>query len=166
VWVRRGFALLWDADTLAELASPSEVVSIRGFFELVKDWPEDLPSGDGNTLVVAGLEGCIDVLTPDDAEVWIEQDLRPQILNFQEEYEGQAGLVFWLPSGRQRIYNTHATGSYFWRCAPPCKDQSLALGRILWAGAEVDAGHILNPQVTNQDYDGPAWIGLHHPRIS
>jgi len=53
--------------------------------------------------VVSGFEGCLDVLSSEDAEHWIENDLKELILSFQDEYEGQAGLIFWVPSGHNRI---------------------------------------------------------------
>ncbi len=165
-WSRRGLALLWGPQALAELAAPTEILSIRDFFELARKWPESLPSGGGSTLVVSGLEGSFDVLTPDDAAAWLEEDVRRCVLSFQDEYESQCGIVFWLPSGRKRIRMAGATEAYFWSCAPPFAEQTLPLGRILWAGAEQDAGRILDPREKDQTIDGPAWIGLHHPRIS
>jgi hypothetical protein len=165
-WTRRGSALLWGGDALLDIADPTEVLSMRQFFALAGRWPEDLPSGKGNTLVVAGLEGCLDALTPDDAEMWIEHDLKPCMLNFQEEYQGQAGLVFWLPTGRQRIHMARATDTYLWHCSPPFSGRTLALGQRLWGGAEADVGRIIDQREKNQDIDRPAWIGLHHPRIS
>lgn len=166
VWKRRGLNLLWSASALAEVANSGEVVSIRQFFEMIGKWPADLPSNDGNTLVVAGLDGCIDLLSPADAETWLENDLRPALVNFQEEYGLDAALAFWLPSGRQRIRMNRATDAYSWVCAAPHSNHQLPIGRILWGGAEPDARRILDPRNSNQDPDGPAWIGLHHPRLS
>lgn len=165
-WSRRGLSLLWGPEALSELAPPQEVIPIRAFFTLVKAWPDELPSADGKTLVVAGMEGVIDTLSQDDAERWLEEDLKPSIFSFQEEYEGQAGLVFWLPAGRQRVHMTRASETYLWHCAPPPAGRTLGLGRILWGGAEADVGRILDAREKNQDFDGAAWIGLHHPRIS
>ena len=165
-WSRRGLSLLWGPELLAEIARPEEVLSIRAFFDLARKWPDDLPSGGGQTLVVAGVEGCADVLPPPEAETWIEEELRPRLLRFQEEYESQTALVFWLPAGRQRVRMTRATESYLWHCAPPWQGQTLPLGRLLWSGAESDVGRILDPREKNRDFDGPAWVGLHHPRIS
>jgi hypothetical protein len=59
-----------------------------------------------------------------------------------------------------------STEEYFWSCALPHAGVKLPLGRMLWAGAESEVGRILDPAEKNQDFDGPAWIGLHHPRIS
>ena len=165
-WSRRGVSLLWGPQLLAEIAKPEDVLSIRGFFDLARKWPEDLPSGGGSTLVVAGVEGCLDLLPPEDAEHWLEEDLRPRVLGFQEEYESQTALVLWLPGGGNRVRMTRASESYLWHCGPPWTAQTIPLGRILWSGAENDVGRILDPREKNQDADGPAWVGLHHPRIS
>src|SRR4051794_10071829 len=98
VWKRRGFSLLWSASALANVAKPGEVISIRQFFGMNRKWPEDLPSNLGASLVVAGLDGCIDLLSPADAEDWLENDLRPVLVNFQSEYGLDAALALWLPS--------------------------------------------------------------------
>lgn len=165
-WKRRGASLLWDGATLSQLAQPEDVASIRQFFALVGHWPEALPSNNGKTLVVAGLEGCLDLLSPEDAESWLESELRPAMLSFQSEYDLDGALVFWLPTGKPRIRMNRATEAYSWLCAAPHSDQHLDLGRILWAGAEADVARIIGPSCTNPDPDGLAWIGLHHPRLS
>ncbi len=165
-WQRRGISLLWDNTALAGLAVPTEVHSIRQFVALAGRWPDDLPSNAGNALVVGGLDGCLDLLKPTDAEQWLENDLRNSILSFQGHYNSDAALVFWLPMGRGRVRMNRASETYFWVCAAPFGGQRLDLGRILWAGAEADVARILDPANTNVDSDGPAWIGLYHPRLS
>jgi len=166
VWKRRGISLLWNAEALSSLTAPQDVISIRQFFIMADDWPAELPSNDGNALVVAGLEGCIDLMSPEEAEKWLKEYLLPTIIGFQDEYGLEAALIFWLPDGNRRIRMNRATETYSWACAAPNSGQTLDLGRILWSGAEADAGHILDPSNKNQDPDGPAWIGLHHPRLS
>jgi hypothetical protein len=166
VWKRASLSLLWGPEALSEIATPAEVASIRGLFKFSRAWPEDLPSNGGKTLVVAGVEGCLDCLTPKDAEAWIEDDLRPALVSFQEEYEGQCALVLWLPTGRRRISMNRANETYFWRCNAPFSGLEIAIGRILWGGAESDAVRIIDGRAANRDPDGPAWIGLHHPRLS
>ena len=167
VWKRRGVNLLWDSGTLSALALPAEVVTIRQFFAMVGHWPDDLPCNDGNTLVVAGLEGCMDILDPKGAENWLKSDVLSATLRFQDHYSLEAALVFWLPSGgERRIRMNPATESYSWVCSAPHSRETLDLGRILWAGAEADVSRIIASDHTNADPDGPAWIGLHHPRLS
>lgn len=165
-WTRRGINFLWDEAAFSHLAPPQEVLSFRAAVQLSKEWPEELPSNQGKCLIVAGLDVCIDLLTPEDAETWLQESLRPLIHAFQNEYEGEGSLVFWLPETRRRISMNSASEQYLWHCAPPNKDRQLEIGRLLWSGAESDAARIMDPDCTNQDADGPAWIGLHHPRVS
>lgn len=166
VWKRGGLSLLWGPEALAEIAKPSEIASIRDLFALARKWPQDLPSNGGQALVVAGVEGCIDSLSPEDAAEWIEGDLRPLLLNFQEEYEGQCALVLWLPTGHRRVSMNRANGTYLWKCNAPFSGCEIELGRILWGGAESDAVRIIDSRASNRDPDGVAWIGLHHARLS
>ena len=162
-WVKRGMTLLWDNSALSNLIAPAEAIPLRQFFHLSQDWPDDLPSVQGNAVVVVGLEAALDCLTPDDAESWLERRIRPLLLDFQAYYQGQAGLHFWLPGGRQRIVASFASNSYAWRSPPPGQ-QNLPIGRLLWSGAESEALRILTPGA--KEADGPAWLGLHHRRVS
>lgn len=165
-WKRRGFTLLWGPEPLAHVSQPSQVISIREFFAMAKAWPEELPASDGDALVVSGFEGCLDVLSEQDAELWIENDLKEVILSFQDEYEGQAGLIFWVPSGRNRISMTGASEEYYWKHGTSRTGRGLHIGRLLWSGAEKEVERLLDSEDSGADYDGKAWVGLHHPRIS
>jgi hypothetical protein len=138
---------------------------MREFFAMSESWPEELPSFAGDTVVVAGLEGCLDTLSGPDAQTWLTGDIREAILSFQDYYQGDAGLVFWLPSGRGRISMKGATEEYFWhhRESGP---EGLPLGRLLFSGAESEVERLMACDERNADPDGPHWIGLHHPRIS
>ena len=81
VWQRRGVSWIWDDEALYTVARPSEVLSLRELLQAGKNWPDDLPSNDGNTLVVAGLDACIDLLSPTDAETWLGDDLKAAVLS-------------------------------------------------------------------------------------
>ena len=164
-WMRRGVSLLWDASELSKVVSPNDVVSLRKFFAMAKAWPDNLPSG-GDALVVAGVEGCLDALTNEDGAKWLEGDLKQLILGFQEEYEGQAALILWLPSGRRRITMVSATEQYFWTSGTQRNTPRVAIGQCLWAGAESDAARIIVSKKRHPDFDGDAYVGLYHPRIS
>jgi hypothetical protein len=165
-WMRRGFSLLWSPRVLVEIVEPAAVVSMRDFFALRRSWPDDLPGAQGNALVVAGLDGCLDSLAEQDAVTWLEADLKPAVLDFQAHYEGQAALILWLASGRTRIGMDLADEEYFWRMGAGRDAPRLPLGRCLWAGAEADVARILVSEEANPDFDGEAYVGLHHPRIS
>ncbi|KKJ00051.1 hypothetical protein [Prochlorothrix hollandica] len=165
-WTRKGFSLLWDVTALSKIVESDQVISMRRFFGLVGQWQDDLPAANGDALVVAGLDASLDALTPDDASQWLEETLRPAILSFQDEYEGDAALIFWLPGGRPRIEVQRATNTYLWLCGQPYRNQQLPLGQALWAGAEADARHIMAGSDPQADLEGRDWIGLHLPRIS
>lgn len=166
VWQRRGHSLLWNAQALFALAPPQDTVTLRQFFALVAQWPDDLPANEGRTLIVVGLEGVLDSLSPDDAAEWLENDLQETLRAFQSAYD-EAALIFWLPSGQRRLKaNPARPGLYHWICAAPHSDTPLDLGRLLWGGAVADTQHILDPAQPNADPDGPAWMGLYLARLS
>jgi len=164
-WSRRGFSLLWDAETLAEISDPIDVVSIRQMFAMANAWPDDLPAAGGDAIVVAGVEGCLDVLDGPDAERWLTEDLRKAVLSFQYNYEGAAGLILWMPSGRTRISMRGASEEYYYRHRGS-GEHGLHIGRLLWSGAENEVERVMNAPDTNTDYDSKHWVGLYHPRIS
>ena len=165
-WKRRGFSLLWEPRVLTTVIAPTAVVSLREFFALRKAWPDELPGAEGDALVVAGLDGCLDSLSEQDAVAWLESDLKSAVLSFQEHYEGQAALILWLASGRTRVEMNRADEQYSWKVGAGRDAARLPLGRCLWGGAEADVGRILDSDERNPDFDGDAYVGLHHPRIS
>jgi len=135
-----------------------ELASLRQFLRAAGNWPDDLPSNDSKTLVVAGLDGSLDLLTPTDAEGWLGDVIKPAILSFQDEYEGEAALVFWLPGGGNRIKVQTASDEVCWLCHAPHGHQ-IDFGRILWGQANEYPQEILL-----RECGKPA--GLFHLRIT
>lgn len=166
--VRRGSSLLWEPRALSALGvRPNDIRPLRALFALAADWPEELPSCDGHVLVVSGLDGCLDALSPEDAERWLEEDVRDVLISFQDAYGGGAGLVFWLPNGGRRVRPQPAADAWDWRCGGAASGRVLPLGRALWGGAERDARPMIlldgSPQARGTE---PIAVGLHHPRLS
>lgn len=159
VWQRHGISWIWDEEARNAVCSAQEVWSLRQFMRAVGKWPEDLPSNGNNALVVAGLDGSLDLLAPDEAEAWLSETIKDAILSFQSHYEGVAALIFWLPIGQNRIKFNPATDSVEWRCAPPHVDHLIALGRMLWGEANEYPQEILLRH-------GAKPAGLFHRRIS
>lgn len=159
VWQRRGTSWIWDAEALTQVCAASEVWSLRQFLLAVEHWPEDLPSNNGASVVVAGLDGCLDLLAPSDAENWLSAEIKDAILSFQDFYSGEASLIFWLPSGAGRITVNSATDAVGWRCAAPHSGQQLDFGRLLWGEAREYPQEILL-------HDGAKPAGLFHLRIT
>jgi hypothetical protein len=158
VWQRRGASWLWDEEARNQICAADEVWSLRQFLRALGNWPEDLPSNGGKTLVVAGLDGSLDLLTPTDAEAWLGDAIKPAILSFQDEYQGDAALLFWLPSGNNRIRAQAATDDVTWVCHAPHGHQ-LDFGRSLWGQANEYPREILLR-------DGGEPAGLFHLRIT
>jgi len=158
VWQRRGASWVWDEEARNQICAASEVWSLRQFLRAVGNWPDDLPSNGGKTLVVAGLDGSLDLLTRADAEAWLGDAIKPAILSFQDEYEGDAALAFWLPGGQNRIRAQAATDEVSWLCHAP-HGHHIDFGRILWGQANEYPQEILL-------HDGGRPAGLFHLRIT
>lgn len=158
VWQRRGVSWVWDEHARNQVCAASEVWSLRRLLLSVGQWPDDLPSNHNNTLVVAGLEGGLDLLAPQDAEAWLGAAIKHAILSFQDNYD-TAALIFWLPSGSGRIKLHSATDAVSWRCAAPHGDSTLDFGRILWGEAREYPQEIYLSE-------GSKAAGLFHLRIT
>jgi hypothetical protein len=159
VWQRRGVSWIWDDESLSSVAATSEVFSLRELIRASKNWPDDLPSNKGNALVVAGLDACLDLLTPVDAEGWLGNALKSTILSFQDAYSGETALIFWLPKGDRRFQIELATDSVRWRCGGRFADHNVEFGRVLWGEARE------YPQEIGM-VDRVKPIGLFHLRIT
>ena len=112
--------------------------------------------------VSAGLEATLDCLAPDDAEQWLEQDLREILLAFQHAYQGDCALVLWMPSGRERIKYDPPNDAWLWAAAG---NTTLPLGRLLFSGAEHEVERLWQPG-SRGPKDETTIIGLHHARLS
>lgn len=159
VWRRRGTSWIWDEEARNQVCAASDVWSLRQFLLAAGNWPEDLPSNSNQTLVVAGLDGCLDLLEPVDAEAWLGDAIKAAILSFQDEFGGEAALIFWLPLGNSRIKIHAASDGVTWLCAAPNQGAQLDIGRILWGEANEYPQEILLRE-------GAKPAGLFHLRIT
>lgn len=163
VWQRRGTSWLWDEEARNQMCAAREVWSLRQFLQAAdpsgKGWPDDLPSNDNQTLVVAGLEGSLDLLAPDQGEIWLGDTIKRAILSFQDAYAGEAALIFWLPQGHGRLKVQAATDAVIWLCEAPHRGHQLDFGRLLWGEANEYPQEILLRE-------GAKAAGLFHLRIT
>lgn len=158
-WQRRGTSWIWDEEARNLVCAAPEVWSLRQFLQACRHWPDDLPSNHGDALVVAGLDGSLDLLSPQDAEAWLLDVIKPAMLSFQSYYEGQAALVFWMPSAHERLRTNPATDAVTWLCEAPYRDRQLDFGRLLWGEANEYPQEILLRE-------GARPAGLFHLRIT
>jgi hypothetical protein len=162
IWMRRGLSLLWGATALAKV-KPAEILSLRSLFHMAEAGFSDLlPSNGGRLVVATGLEGALDALTPDDAEEWVKNSIRPVLDRFQQEKHGDCALCFWLPSGQARIIARPASAEYRWRLPTGHGDKTLPLSELVFSGADDDLQEI----VERLPEGAGACIGLYHPRVS
>lgn len=162
VWKRKGINVLWSGKALADMNAAPQVISLRRFFELQQhDWPEEeIPWVNDSALIVAGLDVAIDALPLEQAETWIEQQVYRKILDFQEAFQGECSLIFWM-ADQNRWYETPGEAAYEWHLDGKSRGQRLALGRCLWNGAQNGVRRI-----ENHEHSKIQWLGLHHQRIS
>ncbi len=162
IWTRRGLSLLWGASALTK-ASPQEVVPLRKLFNMAEEgFTEPLPSNNGRLLIATGLEGALDALSPEDAEAWTTGSIRSVLERFQDAWDGNGALAFWLPSGETRIVHRPASAAYDWRLPTGHGGKTLPLSELIFSGADDD----LQPILDGQAEPSANWIGLYHPRVS
>lgn len=135
VWQRRGISWVWEPEALSAVSKPLEVVSLRQWLRMQRNWEDELPSSNGKAVVVAGLDGALDLLAPDDGEAWLGAQVKETILSFQDFYDSDAALIFWLPEGRRRLKVQTGNDVVLWQCAAPNASRKLEFGRILWGEA-------------------------------
>jgi hypothetical protein len=158
VWRVRGTSWVWDEEARNQICAASEVWSLRQFLRAKGNWPNDLPSNGGRTMVVAGLDGSLDLLTPTDSESWLADAIKPAILSFQDDWGSDGALVFWLPGGNNRVCAHPATDEVSWLCHAP-HGYRIDLGRILWGQSNAYPQEILLRE-------GGKSAGLFHLRIT
>lgn len=165
-WTHRGISLLWDPATFGSISNIDEIYSIRQYLTLSNtDWPEELPSAGGYAMVVAGIDTIMDVMEPNELVDWLEKVLYPTLLSFQNTYEGQCALIFWITDGQKRLVHNTTDGIFYWKCSGIYHDQLIPLSSCLWNGAAIDAKLIVNHSSIH-DIKDKGCIGLFHPRIS
>ncbi len=162
LWTRRGITLLWDAEELNKLCQPSQVISLRKFRQLYEaGWPEEqLPLINDVTLIVAGIEACVDALEPEEASEWLEDTIYQAMVSFQSDVASggtQASLVLWIVDSKRLQYET-GDDTWYMHYGGEHRGQKIPISRCLFNGAQGDLKEI-------QDSDGNK-LGLYHPRIS
>ncbi len=166
IWMRRGISLLWDAESLAAVCTPKQVVSLRQFLALhAAGWREaeyePLMVNDGKTLVVAGLESAIDALPPDEAEVWLCEVVYQAMAGFQKALGStEAALVLWIADAKRLDYHT-SDDTHYWHCGTEYKGKQIPLSRCLFNGAQSDRQSIRGGTKKPE-----AGVGLYLQRIS
>lgn len=91
-WLRRGSSVVFDKQSLGRLIADGKLFSLREALSWMQAWPPEPPHGP-STILIGGLETCLEVLSPADAESFLRNRIKPIILEFQARWD-QCGLVF------------------------------------------------------------------------
>lgn len=143
IWKRTGITVLWDLQSVSESIINFEIITINQLFKfLVNGWPEELPSFNDSAIVVSGLESILDTLDAKESEQWLEKRLYPLLLEFQNEYEGQAALIFLIPQGKIKIKYITAKDTFEWLYNNYGKNEYIPFSLSLWNGAEKDVKYV------------------------
>jgi len=158
-WRRLGSSIVWDSAALAPLLSAGCLVSLREALSWRKAWPADPPCGS-DTVLVGGLEACLDLLSRDEAEQFLRAQIKPLILDFQRRWD-QRGLVFgFAASANAFIVEPLSDEVLFVR-----RNQSrVRLSFAMWDGsANLNLIRLVQPASNSK---GRTPIGYHVQRIS
>lgn len=158
-WLRRGSSIVFDKQSLGPLISSGSLISIREALSWMKAWPTEPPSGS-RTVLVGGLETCLEVLTSQDAERFLREPVKAFILQFQERWD-QVGLVFGFGTSPSSFEVTSAEEEIIFRRRG---GERVRLSYFMWDGSST-----LNLTRLVRDGDQPGkqvTVGYHVLRIS
>ena len=91
-WLRRGSSIVFDRFTLGPLIGGGALVSMREALGWMNAWPAE-PPGNGQTVLVCGIETFLDVMEPAEAQNFLKNRVNPFVQEFQARWD-QRGLVF------------------------------------------------------------------------
>lgn len=100
-WQRIGSSIVFSSELLGPLISEAAMVSVREALGWMKSWPKSVPN-NAQTVLVSGLEAVIEVMSQQDAEVFLSTKIKPFIHEFQRRWD-EVGLVFGFGCGPSKF---------------------------------------------------------------
>lgn len=100
-WRRQGSSIIFDKGTLGMLIAEGCLVSLREALNWMNSWPTISPV-KSNTVLIGGLETCLELLDPRDGEAFLQQRIKPFIQEFQHHWD-HLGLVFGFGCSEKRF---------------------------------------------------------------
>lgn len=101
-WKRQGSSVIWDKAELEKLLTTASLVSLRQFLSWHDAWPAQLPR-PGRTILVGGLQTCLEVLSPSEGEEFLSRRVQALITRQQAMME-QFGIVFAFHHANHRAF--------------------------------------------------------------
>lgn len=158
-WLRRGSSVVFNKNSLGPLIAAGSLVPLRQALAWLNEWPQEPPGGN-RTVLIGGLEACLEVISPEEAESFLRDRIKPLILFLQERWD-QVGLVFGFGSSSHsfEVTNTEEEIVFLRRGS-----ERVRLSHFMWDGTST-----LNVTRLVREADHPSrseTIGYHVPRIS
>jgi len=156
-WKRQGSSIIWDKASLQALLPTASLVSLRQFLSWQDAWPARLPRSS-RTVLVAGLQTCMEALSPQQGEAFLLNRVQALIRRQQGKLE-QFGIIFGFPTASPRAFEvTQREEDISYKRAA----QSLVpLSAPLWGRGTSAEIQILLRNSQSRDH-----IGFHVRRIS
>ena len=94
-WLRSGSSLIWDARLLSPLLENGGQVPLHQALNWIGGkLPSTVPSGDGKTIFVTGLQTVLETLDSEAAFTFLRNRVQRLIVRVQDFYGNNVGLVF------------------------------------------------------------------------
>ncbi len=155
-WKRRGSSIVYNHDVLFPLIQQGFLLPLRQ----VLSWKQQLPAGPpGQTILIGGLETCLEVLSKTDGEYFLRHEVKPLIRRIQDTWD-QCGVVFGFGK-HEKAFEVNPTTEeiLFYRNA----QQQVRLSYMLWDGSStLDVRQILTETEDNKQQH----VGFYVQRIS
>ncbi len=157
-WQRKGSSVVFNQASLGPLISGGAMISLRQALGWMAEWPSQ-PPVPGKTVLVSGLETIIEVMEPDEVEVFLRGRLRPLIQEFQQRWD-QRGLIFGFSAHERAFEVTTLNEEVLFRRRDR---KTVHLSEALWDGS---ATLNLSRIVAGSSDEENKTVGFHVARIS
>ena len=108
-WKRQGSCILFGLTEIQELLNEKSMVSLKEFLSWRNNVPDDPPiPEDADTILVCGLETVMDTLSAEDAQEFLQYQVRPVIKNIQDIWTN-TGVAFGFPQGSMSFKETNGS---------------------------------------------------------
>lgn len=108
-WQRQGSCILFGLTEIQELLNQKAMVSLREFLSWRNNVPDDPPiPEDADTILVCGLETVMDTLSAEEAQEFLQYQVRPVIKNIQDIWTN-TGVAFGFLQGSMSFKETNGS---------------------------------------------------------
>ena len=158
-WKRRGSSVIYGKSLLTPFVASSSMISLREALSWRGNWPDE-PPGDVDTILVAGLEACLDTMEANEAYDFLRQTVRPLIIAFQNRWD-RRGLIFGFNCSSRKFEIDAQEQVIFIGVKANTR---IRLSNGLWNGAASDELYeISDAPISGKRYEVG---GFHVPRLS